>query len=116
MLELPEPLPEPELGQLFNPWLVELEDSTVCGLSIGNLDTRATKEIRCCSQLRLQSPWGLLEAKEPQGFFQNIADPGRTAPRGPDKNPRASTREHPAPGAFFFGLVGTSISSRQPHR
>ena len=35
MLELTEPLPEPELGQLSNPWLVELEDGTVCGLSTG---------------------------------------------------------------------------------
>jgi len=35
VLELTEPLPEPDLGALFNPWLVELEDGTMCGLSTG---------------------------------------------------------------------------------
>jgi basic membrane protein A len=35
VLELTEPLPEPDLGALSQPWLVELEDGTVCGLSTG---------------------------------------------------------------------------------
>jgi basic membrane protein A len=35
MLELTEPLPEPDLGVLSQPWLVELEDGTLCGLSTG---------------------------------------------------------------------------------
>jgi len=35
VLELTEPLPEPELGTLSQPWLVELQDGTVCGLSTG---------------------------------------------------------------------------------
>ncbi len=34
-LELTEPLPEPELGALSQPWLVELEDGAICGLSTG---------------------------------------------------------------------------------
>jgi basic membrane protein A len=35
VLELTEPLPEPDLGALSQPWLVELEDGTICGLSTG---------------------------------------------------------------------------------
>ncbi len=35
VMELTEPLPEPELGALSQPWLVELEDGTICGLSTG---------------------------------------------------------------------------------
>lgn len=35
ILSLTEPLPEPEVGMLAMPWLIELADGTVCGLLTG---------------------------------------------------------------------------------
>ncbi len=37
VLELTEPLPAPEAGNLSQPWLVELADGTVCGLMTGTV-------------------------------------------------------------------------------
>lgn len=37
VLELTEPLPAPDVGQLSQPWLVELADGQVCGLMTGTV-------------------------------------------------------------------------------
>ena len=37
VLELTEPLPEPDVGSLSQPWLVELADGTVCGIMTGTV-------------------------------------------------------------------------------
>jgi hypothetical protein len=37
VLELTEPLPEPDLGAVSQPWLVELADGQVCGLMTGTV-------------------------------------------------------------------------------
>jgi hypothetical protein len=37
VLELTEPLPEPEVGQLTQPWLIELADGQICGLMTGTV-------------------------------------------------------------------------------
>lgn len=37
VLELTEPLPEPDTGNLSQPWLIELADGTICGLMTGTV-------------------------------------------------------------------------------
>ncbi len=37
VLELTEPLPEPDVGALEQPWLIELADGTICGLMTGTV-------------------------------------------------------------------------------